>query len=166
MVIVTLSLLINTVTEAIQKGTPIISVATKKKELVGNYKKPGREWERKGQPQEVNAYDFPSEALGKAIPSRVYDSGENEALVTRGTSADTAIFAVESIRMWWHRIGMERYSTSDEIVITADCGSSNRARLWKWSCNSSPMRCKRGYASVIFLLELSNVSSPTVSNSR
>ncbi len=121
-------------TEAIQKGAPVISVDTKKKELVGNYQNAGREWERKGQPQEVNAYDFPSEALGKAIPYGVYDIGENEALVNVGTSADTAMFAVESIRLWWHRVGRERYSHSDELVITADGGgsNSNRARLWKW----------------------------------
>jgi transposase len=121
-------------TEAIKKGNPVVSVDTKKKELVGNYKKSGQEWERKGKPQEVNTYDFPSEAMGKAIPYGVYDLAENEAIVNVGTSSDTAMFAVASIRTWWHRLGKRRYKESDEIVITADCGgsNSNRARLWKW----------------------------------
>ena len=120
--------------ESIQKGHPVVSVDTKKKELVGNFKNSGKEWRPKGEPEQVNAYDFKSEADGKAIPYGIYDLDKNEGFVNIGTSSDTAAFAVASIRVWWYEIGAKRYQDAAELMMTADCGgsNSNRARLWKW----------------------------------
>lgn len=114
-------------------GGPVISVDTKSKELVGNFKQKGVEWHLKGQPPEVEAYDFPSIADGKAVPYGVYDVLNNEGWVSVGISRDTAEFAVNSIGTWWQRMGKERFKDAQSIVITADCGGSNsyRTRLWK-----------------------------------
>ena len=117
----------------INRGLPVISVDTKKKELVGPYKNGGREWEKKGQPQEVNMHDFPDKQLGKVSPYGVYDIGRNEGWMSVGVTHDTAEFAVESIRRWWLRMGRRAYPGAKELLITADGGGSNgsRVRLWK-----------------------------------
>jgi hypothetical protein len=114
-------------------GQPVVSVDTKKKELVGNYKNPGREWEPEGRPRRVKTKDFPDKVLGKVAPYGVYDLTANEGWVNVGITHDTAEFAVESIRRWWYRMGSQVYSGAEELLVTADSGGSNgcRARLWK-----------------------------------
>ena len=116
------------------EGQPIISVDTKKKELVGNYKNWGREYTKKGEPVEVNLHDFPDEQEGKVIPYGVYDLGKNKGWVGVGITSDTAEFAVNTIRDWWKKMGRKDYSKASKLMITADCGGSNgsRVRLWKW----------------------------------
>ena len=115
------------------RNDPVISVDTKKKELVGNYKNPGQEWASKGQAIEVNGHDFPDKNVPKAIPYGVYDLADNRGWVNVGVTADTAEFAVESIRQWWQRMGKKRYPRSKRLLIFADGGGSNgyRSRLWK-----------------------------------
>ena len=117
-------------------GQPAISVDTKKKELIGNYKNPGRTWRRKGKPVQVKTHDFPDKEKGKVVPYGVYDIGQNEAWVNVGISHDTAEFAVASIRQWWDRLGHQRYHKAGvrRLLITADSGGSNgaRSRLWKY----------------------------------
>lgn len=114
-------------------GQPVISVDCKKKELVGEFKNGGREWQPKGQPEAVNVYDFIDDALFKAIPYGVYDVTRNEGWVAVGIDHDTAEFAVHTIRQWWQRMGRARYRTAQQLFITADGGGSNgsRNRLWK-----------------------------------
>ncbi len=116
-------------------GQPVISVDTKKKELVGQYRNAGREWRPKGKPEEVKVYDFIDAELGKAIPYGVYDPLRNEGWVSVGSDHDTAEFAVETIRRWWISMGKEQYPNATKLLITADGGGSNssRSRLWKWS---------------------------------
>ena len=116
-----------------QRGQPVISVDTKKKELVGESKNSGREWQPKGQPELVQVHDFPSQALGKAIPYGVYDVGANEGGVSVGTDHDTAEFAVATVRRWWQQMGAPKYPDATELLIMADGGGSNgnRSRLWK-----------------------------------
>lgn len=124
---------INTQTKKrIKAGNPAISVDTKKKELVGNYKNGGREYLPKGQPETVEVHDFIGE-LGRANPYGVYDIADDSGWVSVGISSDTAEFAVESIRRWWNSMGYDRYPSAEELFITADCGGSNgyRTRLWK-----------------------------------
>jgi hypothetical protein len=115
------------------EGQPVISVDTKKKELVGDFTNRGREWQPKHEPVPVNVHDFPSLGDGKAVPYGVYDIARNEGAVNVGMNGDTAEFAVQSIRVWWERLGRERYPDARELLITADCGGSNssRTRLWK-----------------------------------
>jgi len=125
---------INAATREFQAaGNPVISVDTKKKELVGDFYNGGREWQPSGKPVEVLGHDFPHDAQGKAIPYGVYDIERNEALVNVGVDHDTSAFAVESIRRWWEVLGAKAYHTSNEILITADAGGSNgyRSRAWK-----------------------------------
>lgn len=125
---------ISAMTRAFQeKGNPVISVDTKKKELLGHYKNGGREYREKGKPLEVNAHDFPDKAKGKAIPYGVYDIHRNEGWVHVGNDHDTAQFAVESIRQWWLRMGLATYPNATELLINADGGGSNgsRNKLWK-----------------------------------
>jgi hypothetical protein len=114
-------------------GQPVISVDTKKKELVGDFKNGGRELRPKGCPEPVQVHDFPNPDLGKAVPYGVYDIARNAGWVNVGISADTAVFSVESIRRWWYEVGSLRYPTAARLMITADCGGSNgnRLRLWK-----------------------------------
>ena len=114
-------------------GDPVISVDTKKKELIGNYKNNGNEWREKGNPLEVNGHDFPDPKLGKAVPYGIYDIGENTGWVNVGITADTAEFAVVSIEKWWLNTGKKIYKNADKLVICADGGGSNgyRCRLWK-----------------------------------
>ena len=112
---------------------PSISVDTKKKEVLGNLKNPGRTWRPQKSPREVNTHDFPDKSKGKAVPYGVYDIGHNEAWVSVGISSDTAEFAVAAIRQWWKRMGAQRYAASSRLLITADSGGSNssRSHLWK-----------------------------------
>ena len=112
---------------------PVISVDTKKKELVGNYKNNGREWTKKCKPKEVNGHDFPDPKVPKAVPYGIYDIGDNSGWVNVGISSDTAEFAVGSIEYWWDKIGIKKYPKSKKILICADSGGSNasRSHLWK-----------------------------------
>ena len=114
-------------------GQPTISVDTKKKELVGDFKNGGRELRPKGDPEPVRVHDFMIPELGKVAPYGVYDIAANAGWINLGITSDTAAFAVESIRRWWHELGQSRYRDADRILITADCGGSNgaRVRLWK-----------------------------------
>jgi transposase len=116
-----------------RKRAPVISVDTKKKELIGQFSNKGREWRPKGDAESVNVHDFPSAGDGKAVPYGIYDVGRNEGFVHVGITKDTAEFAVNTIRRWWTRLGSRRYPRSRSIFITADCGGSNghRCRLWK-----------------------------------
>jgi hypothetical protein len=116
-----------------RRGQPVISVDTKKKELVGDFKNGGREWRRRGRPEEVRVHDFLDKALGKAIPYGVYDLTVNAGWVSVGTDHDTAEFAVEAIRRWWRHMGRTAYPRATALLITADGGGSNgaRCRLWK-----------------------------------
>jgi len=125
---------INKVTKAaIANGEPVLSVDTKKKELVGDFKNAGKELHRKGKPEPVRVHDFEIEELGKVAPYGVYDIAANEGWVNVGIDGDTAAFAVESIRRWWQRLGKSRYPATGRLHITADSGGSNgaRVRLWK-----------------------------------
>ena len=112
---------------------PVISVDTKKKELVGEFKNGGREWRPKGLPEEVKVHDFVEPELGRAIPYGVYDLATNSGWVSVGVDHDTSTFAVETVRRWWNSMGKERYPTAERLLITADGGGSNgsRLRLWK-----------------------------------
>jgi len=112
---------------------PCISVDTKKKENIGNYKNNGKEYAKKGTPIEVNGHDFPNKKLGKVAPYGIYDITKNNGFVNVGISSDTAQFAVNSIRNWWNNMGKPIYKKSKKILITADCGGSNgnRTKLWK-----------------------------------
>ena len=114
------------------EGQPVISVDTKKKELVGNFKNGGREWQPKGTPPAVLVHDFPTDAEGKAIPYGVYDMARNEAWVSVGRDHDTPAFAVASIRHWWQQMGCDAYPDATALFITADAGGSNGYRLRAW----------------------------------
>jgi hypothetical protein len=116
-----------------QHGQPVISVDTKKKELIGEYKNAGQEYHPKGQPIEVNVYDFMDKQKGKAAPYGVYDLSKNNGWVSVGISSDTAEFAVNSIRQWWQEMGAAAYPNARALYINADGGGSNgsRVRLWK-----------------------------------
>lgn len=116
------------------KRYPVLSVDTKKKENVGNFKNSGKEWSRKGNHIDVNTHDFIDKKLGKAAPYGVYDIANNKGWVSVGISSDTAEFAVNSIRSWWFEMGKDTYKDATDIMITADCGGSNgyRVRLWKY----------------------------------
>ena len=116
-----------------QRDQPTISVDTKKKENIGEFKNTGREYSKKGEPVKVKTHDFPDPKLGKAAPYGIYDMARNEGWVNVGISSDTAQFAVNSIRTWWNSMGKDSYPEAKELLITADCGGSNgyRTRLWK-----------------------------------
>jgi hypothetical protein len=125
---------INAMVKSFQaRNQPVISVDTKKKELVGNFKNAGSEWQPEGQPEDVNVHDFPTDALGKAIPYGVFDMTRNEASVSVGRDHDTPAFAVASIRHWWRTMGKQAYPRATDLLVTADAGGSNgyRARAWK-----------------------------------
>ena len=117
----------------LRRGQPVVSVDTKKKELVGDFKNDGREWQPKGNPEHALVHDFPQDAAGKAIPYGVYDMASNEAWVNVGRDHDTPAFAVASLRQWWNEMGRHRYPAAGELFITADAGGSNgyRSRAWK-----------------------------------
>jgi len=127
---------------AIAAGEPAISIDTKKKELVGEFKNAGREWRPSGDPIRVGTHDFPSQAIGKAIPYGVYDIASNEGFVNVAITAETAQLAVSSIRAWWQDLGRERYPAARALQITADCGEENgpASGFGKPSCNASPTR--------------------------
>lgn len=114
-------------------GEPVISVDTKKKELVGDFRNAGREWQPQGQPEQALVHDFPSDGLGRAIPYGIYDMARNEAWVNVGRDHDTPAFAVASIRQWWEQMGQKAYPEARALFITADAGGSNgyRSRSWK-----------------------------------
>ncbi len=116
-----------------KQGQPVVSVDTKKKELIGQFRNGGREWQPQGQPEEVQGHDFPDKALGKVIPYGVYDEATNTGWVSVGVDHDTAEFAVETVRRWWRHMGNQTYPRAKRILITADGGGSNgsRCRLWK-----------------------------------
>ena len=127
---------INSKTKQFQaKGQPVISVDTKKKELIGDFKNSGQEWHPKGKPEEVRVYDFKDKELGKGIPYGVYDITENVGWVSVGKDHDTAEFACETISRWWRKMGRQRYTNANSLLIIADGGGSNgsRSRLWKVS---------------------------------
>ena len=115
-------------------GQPVVSVDTKKKELIGPYRNGGREWRPKGQPEEVKVHDFIDREFGKAIPYGVYDLTANAGWVSVGVDQDTAEFAVETVRRWWRQMGRHTYPDAKRLLITADGGGSNssRSRLWKF----------------------------------
>jgi transposase len=117
----------------VEAGEPVISVDTKKKELVGDFHNGGREWQPKGEPERVRVHDFIDPALGKAIPYGIYDISNDEGWVSVGDTADTAEFAVNSIRRWWNQMGKDRFPDATRLLITADAGGSNgyRIRAWK-----------------------------------
>jgi hypothetical protein len=123
------------VRQCLRDGQPAISVDTKKKELVGDFKNGGRAWRRHGRPTKVRVHDFLDKRLGKAIPYGVYDLLNNQGWVSVGITHDTAEFAVNSIRQWWARMGRHRFPRARRLLITADGGGSNgpRSRLWKWA---------------------------------
>ena len=126
---------INKLAKRFLKNTePLISVDTKKKELVGNFKNNGSVWRRKGNPEEVNVHDFPDLGKGKAVPYGAYDVTLNKGFVNVGISSDTSEFAVESIRQWWKQLGRRHHPKAKELLICADCGGSNgsRNRGWKF----------------------------------
>lgn len=116
-----------------RSGDPVISVDTKKKELVGDFKNAAQEWQPKGKPEEVRVYDFIDKELGKVAPYGVYDLTANQGWVSVGIDHDTAEFAVESIRRWWKEMGCTLYGKTNRLLITADCGGSNgyRVKLWR-----------------------------------
>jgi len=122
-----------TATAFLERGSPVVSVDTKKKELVGDFKNGGKEWQPAGTPEKALVHDFPDDAIGKAVPYGVYDMARNEAYVSVGRDHDTPAFAVASIRRWWMMMGRRAYADADELFITADGGGSNgyRARAWK-----------------------------------
>jgi hypothetical protein len=122
-----------TASRYLRRSEPVISVDTKKKELVGDFKNGGREWQPKGTPEKVLVHDFPDDSVGKAIPYGVYDMARNEAWVSVGRDHDTSAFAVASIRQWWRTMGRRAYPGATDLLITADAGGSNgyRTRAWK-----------------------------------
>jgi Rhodopirellula transposase DDE domain len=116
-----------------KRGQPVVSVDTKKKELIGDFKNAGREWQPQGEPEEVRVHDFQDPELGKVIPYGVYDITHNQGWVSVGIDHDTAYFATRTIRCWWEDMGQRRFPRAHELLITADGGGSNssRSRLWK-----------------------------------
>jgi transposase len=119
-------------TEFLASGDPVISVDTKKKELVGRYAQAGKEWHPQGEPVDVSTYDFPDQADGQAIPYGVYDLADNSAWVSVSIDHDTSVFAVATIKKWWEHMGKEKYPNARRIFITADGGGSNGHRPWLW----------------------------------
>jgi len=114
-------------------GWPVVSVDTKKKELVGEFQNTGRQWRPKGRPVKATVHDFPDPAVGKAVPYGVYDIGANEGFVSVGQDGDTAAFAVQTLRRWWQAVGQGAYPQARRLLVCADAGGSNgcRLRLWK-----------------------------------
>lgn len=146
------------VTAFLAAGHPVISVDTKKKENVGRYKNGGVEYQRKGEPEKTNTYDFVGEA-GKAVPYGVYDVAANAGWVNVGTDADTGEFAVESIRRWWTKVGAVAYPEATKLLITADGGGSNGSRLRLWKTQLAQLAIETG-------LEITVVHLPPGTSSR
>lgn len=131
-------------------GQPVISVDTKKKELVGNYKNAGSDYRPGGQPQRVKVHDFADKKLGKAIPYGVYDVADNSGWVNVGVDHDTAAFAVNTIRRWLDVMGRQRYPDAHSLMITADCGGSNGARLRLWKVELQKLADETGLAITVY----------------
>jgi transposase len=127
-------------------GDPVVSVDTKKKELVGAYKNGGRQWRPEGEPAEVRSHDFPDRDLGKAIPYGIYDVAEDAGWVSVGTDHDTAAFAVESLRRWWHAQGAATYPQGRRLLVTADAGGSNSYRTRAWKAELAALALEAGLA--------------------
>ena len=125
-------------------GQPVISVDAKKKELVGAFKNGGREYQRAGQPEQVNVHDFPDKELGKAIPYGIYDVSANTGWVTVGTDHDTSAFAVATLRSWWDTVGRERYPAAQKLLICADGGGSNGSRVRAWKIELAAFAAQTG----------------------
>jgi transposase len=131
----------------VDQDQPVISVDTKKKELIGDFANGGAEWEPEGQPVRVNVHDFADPALGdyaKAIPYGIYDVANDEGWVNVGDTADTAEFAVESIRRWWNQMGYDRFPDAERLLITADAGGSNGYRLKAWKIQLAQLAAETG----------------------
>ena len=134
-------------TSFIDDGQPVISVDTKKKELLGDYANGGTEWSPEGEPERVQVHDFPDRSLGefaKAIPYGIYDVANDEGWVSVGDVADTAEFAVESIRRWWNAMGQARFPDADRLLVTADAGGSNGYRLRAWKVHLAALAVETG----------------------
>jgi transposase len=127
-------------------GQPVVSVDTKKKELVGNYANGGVEWQPVGEPERVLVHDFPDPAVGKAIPYGVYDLGVGAGWVSVGVDHDTAAFAVATLRRWWEQVGRAAYPDADRLLVTADAGGSNGYRLRAWKTELARFAAKTGLA--------------------
>lgn len=136
----------DTAVEFLAAGDPVVSVDTKKRELVGRFKNGGREWGPVGEPTEVDVHDFPGDAVGVALPYGVYDMGANTGWVNVGTDHDTAAFAVESIRRWWRHVGADAYPQAGRLLVTADAGGSNGARLRLWKAELARFADETGLA--------------------
>lgn len=135
--------------EFIAAGDPVISVDTKKKELVGRFVRAGREWHPAGQPPEVSTYDFPGLADGKAIPYGVYDIADDSAWVSVGVDHDTSVFAVATIEAWWREMGQKNYPAARRLLITADGGGSNGYRPWLWKFELARLSAATGLKIVV-----------------
>ena len=133
-------------TDHLATGNPVISVDTKKKELVGSYKNNGREWHPKGDPEQVKVHDFIDKQLGKANPYGVYDVGTNTGWVSVGTDHDTAAFAVNTIKTWWRNAGMILHPTATRLLISADGGGSNGYRTRQWKTELAALAAETGLA--------------------
>jgi hypothetical protein len=132
------------VTEHVAAGQPVISVDTKKKELVGDFKNNGREYQPAGQPERVQVHDFPDKTLGKAIPYGIYDVSANTGWVSVGTDHDTSAFAVQTLRSWWDTVGSERYPDAERLLICADGGGSNGYRIRAWKIELAKLAAQTG----------------------
>ena len=132
------------VTDHLRAGEPVISVDTKKKELIGDFHNGGREYQPKGQPEQVRVHDFIDPGLGKAIPYGIYDISNNEGWVSVGDTADTAEFAVNSIRRWWNQMGKDRFGDATRLLITADAGGSNGYRIRAWKAHLAVLATETG----------------------
>lgn len=134
------------VEQYIRVRQPVISVDTKKKELVGDFKNSGQDWRRRGKPETVRVHDFVIPALGRAAPYGIYDLAQNTGWVSVGVDHDTASFAVETVRRWWHAMGKEIYPQSKRLLITADGGGSNGSRLRLWKLELQKLADETGLA--------------------
>jgi Rhodopirellula transposase DDE domain len=132
--------------EHLAAGQPVVSVDTKKKELVGDYANGGAEWQPAGEPVEVGVHDFPDPAVGKAIPYGVYDLGRNTGWVGVGTDHDTAAFAAATLRRWWAQVGQAAYPAADRLLVTADAGGSNGYRVRAWKTHLARFAAETGLA--------------------
>jgi hypothetical protein len=133
-------------------GDPVISVDTKKKQLVGRFAQAGKEWHPAGTPEQVSTYDFPHLAEGKAIPYGVYDIADDSAWVSVGVDHDTSVFAVATIEEWWRQMGQQKYPNARRLLITADGGGSNGHRPWLWKFELARLAAATGRCAKSFLL--------------
>jgi hypothetical protein len=132
------------VRQFVRRHDPVVSVDTKKKELVGSFENRGRRWQRAGNPEAVNVHDVPAQAVGKAIPYGTYDVTRDEAVVNVGITHETAEFAVESIRRWWQLLGRKAYPQARRLLICADAGGSNGSRLRAWKVHLQTLADRLG----------------------